>query len=97
MVFVAQRTQVLALLTLLVGVEARLFELVIRNGVFHAVDDELDPLLNLGQLLGKRGLAQLHAGSRLVDQIDGLVGQEAIRNVTADEWATRRSVIASSV
>ena len=32
---------------------------------------------------GKRGLAQLHARAGLVDQIDGLVRQEAVRNVAA--------------
>ena len=34
---------------------------------------------------GKRGLPQLHARAGLIDQIDGLVRQEAIRNVAAGE------------
>jgi hypothetical protein len=80
-VLVAQAAQVLALLAFFVGVETSLLELVIRNGVFHAVHDELDPLLYLGDLLRQRGLAQLHPRARLVDQIDRLVRQEAVRNV----------------
>src|SRR5437660_773812 len=82
-VFFAQGAQVLALFAFLVRVEARLLELVVRDGVLHTVDDELDSLLDLRDLLGQRGLAQLHAGAGFVDQVDGLVGQEAIRNVAA--------------
>jgi hypothetical protein len=44
--------------------------------------DELDALLDFGQFLGQRGLAKFHAGSSFVNQIDRLVRQEAIRNVT---------------
>ena len=80
-VFFAKGAQVLALLAFFVRVEARLLELVVRDGVLHAVDDELDALLDFGQLFGQRGLAQLHARARFVDQIDGLVGQETIRNI----------------
>ena len=80
-VFFAQGAQVLALLAFLVRVEARLLELVVRDGVLHAVHDELDPLLDFGDLLGQRSLAQLHARAGFVDQIDGLVGQEAVGNI----------------
>ena len=80
-VLVAQGAQVFALFALLVGVEAGLLELVIRNGRIHAVDDELDALLDFGDLLGQRGLAQLDARAGFVDQVDGLVGQEAIGDV----------------
>ena len=79
MILLAQGAQVLALLALLVGVEARLLELVVRDGVFHAVDDELDALLDFGDLLGQRSLAQLDARARFVHQVDGLVRQEAVR------------------
>ena len=82
-VFVAKGAQVLALLALFVGVEARLLEFMVRDGVFHAVNDELDPLLDLGDLLGQRSLAQLDARAGLVDEVDGLVGQEAVGNVAA--------------
>ena len=80
-ILVAQGAQVLALLAFLVGVEARLLELMIRDGRVHAVHDELDALLHLGDLLGQRGLAQLDARAGLVDQVDGLVGQEAVGDV----------------
>ncbi len=80
-VFFAQRAQVLALLALFVGIEARLLELVVGDGVLHAMDDELDALLHVGDLVGQRGLAQLDARARLVEQIDRLVGQEAVGDV----------------
>ena len=76
MILVAQSAQVLALLALLIRVEASLLELVIRNGIFHAVHDELDPLLNFGNFFGQGSLAQLHSRARLVDQIDRLVRKE---------------------
>ena len=82
MVFFAKGAQVLALLAFLVRVEARLLELVVRDGVLHTVDDELDALLDFGNLLGQRSLAQLYARSGFVDQVDGLVRQKAVRNVT---------------
>src|ERR1035438_8372932 len=80
-VFFAKSAQVFALLAFFVRVEARLLELVVRDGVLHAVDDELDALLDFGQFLGQRGLAQLHARPRLVDQIDRLVWKETIGNI----------------
>src|SRR5262249_26190905 len=80
-VFLTQQTQVLALLALLIGIEARFFEFVVGDGIFHAVHDELDTLLDLGQLIRQGRLAQLYARAGLVDQVDRLIGQEAIRNV----------------
>ena len=82
MVFVAQGAQVLALFPLLIRVKARLLELVVRDGVFHAVHDELDALLNLCNLLGKRGLPQLHARACLVDQVDFLISHEDVGDVS---------------
>ena len=81
MIFLAQGAQVLALLTFFVGVKTCLLELVIRDGVFHAMHDELDALLDFGQLFRQRSLAQLHARSGFVDEVDCLVRQEAVRNV----------------
>src|SRR6266852_6997453 len=81
-VFFAKGAQVLALLAFLVRVEARLLELVVRDGVFHAVYDELDPLLDFGDLLGQRSLAQLYACPSFVNQINRLVRQEAVWDVT---------------
>ena len=80
-VLVAEGAEVVALLAFLVGVEAGLLELVVRDGVLHAMDDELDALLDLGDLLGQGSLAQLDAGAGFVDEVDGLVGQEAIGDV----------------
>ena len=80
-VLVAESAQILALLALLVGVEAGLLELVVGDGRVHAMDDELDALLHLGDFIGQRSLAQLDARAGLVDEVDGLVGQEAIGDV----------------
>jgi hypothetical protein len=44
------------------------------------MNDELDALLDLGDLLRQRGLAEFDARPGFVDQIDGLVGQETIWN-----------------
>src|SRR5437899_2698194 len=81
MIFFAKSAQVLALLAFLVRIEARLLELVVRDGVLHAVNDELDALLHLGDFLGQRSLAQLHARAGFVDEVNRLVRQEAVRNV----------------
>ena len=81
MILLAQGAQVLALLALLVGVEAGLLELVVRDGVLHAVHDELDALLHLSDVFGQGSLTQLYAGAGFVDQIDRLVGQEAVRQI----------------
>jgi len=76
-VFVARSARrFFALLALLVRVEAGLLKLVIGDGRVHAVNDELDPLLNLGDLFRKRRLAQLDPRACLVDQIDGLVREK---------------------
>ena len=83
MIFLAKSAQVLALFAFFVRVEARLFELVVRDGVLHSVDDELDALLHFRDLLRQGRLAQLHARSRLIDEIDCLIGQEAVRNIAS--------------
>src|SRR5579872_2678208 len=82
MIFFAKSAQVLALFAFLVRIETGLLELVVRDGVFHPVNDELDALLHLGQFLGERSLAQLYAGAGFVDQVNCLVGQEAVGNIT---------------
>ena len=66
---------------------------MVRDGRLHPVHDELDPLLDVGDIRRKRGLAKLHPGTGFVDQIDGLVRQEAVgnearRGVTADSMAS---------
>src|SRR5579872_3003314 len=80
-VLFAQATEVFALFPLLVGVETSLLKLVVGDGVFHAVNNELDPLLRLDNLLRQRGLAQFHPRARLVYEINGLIRQETVRDV----------------
>src|SRR4029077_20677423 len=82
MIFFAKSAQVLALFAFLVRVEARLLELVVRDGVLHAVNDELNALLDFGDLLRERSLAQLHPRARLVNEVNRLVRQKAVRYVT---------------
>src|SRR4029077_9187444 len=81
MIFFAKRAQVLAFLAFFIRVETSLLELVVRDGVLHPVNDELDALLDFGNLLGQRGLAQLYARARLVDKVDRLVRQEAVWDI----------------
>ncbi len=69
--------QVLALGQLLVAEEARAALPV------AAVHHHPDAALELRLLLGGLGVAQLHPAARLVEQVDGLVGQEAVGDVAA--------------
>src|SRR5207302_2619981 len=80
-VFFAKGAQVLALFAFFVRVEARLLELVVRDGVLHTVDDEFNALLDFGDVFGQRSLAQLYARPGFVHQINRLIGQEAVWNV----------------
>src|SRR5207245_3428050 len=80
-VFFAKGAQVLALLAFFVRVEARLLELVVRDGVLHTVDDEFNAFVDLGVLFGQRSLAKLYAGAGFIHQIDCLIWKEAIRDV----------------
>jgi hypothetical protein len=83
--FFAELAQVLLFLALLLGVETRLFELVICDGGFHAVGDELDALDDLVDLFRQGGLAQLDAGAGFINQVNGLIREEAIRDVPVRE------------
>ncbi len=56
-VFFAKGAQVLALLAFFIREEARLLELVVRDGILHTVDDELDSLLDFSQFFWQRSLA----------------------------------------
>ena len=73
----AHDLQVLALRHLLVAEEAP------RSPRFAAVDHHADPARELRLLLDGGGVAQLHPAARLVEQVDGLVGQEAVGDVAA--------------
>jgi len=54
---------------------------VVGDGRVHAVHDELDALLDFGDLFWKRRLAELDPRASFIDEINRLVGQEAIGNV----------------
>jgi len=62
-------------LCVLVRVEARLLELVVRDGVFHAVYDELDPLQDLLISSGSK-VWRASRAPRLVDQVIALSGRK---------------------
>src|SRR4029077_6558193 len=81
LVAVAKRSKIFFFFALFFGVEARLLEFVRRDGAFHAVRDELYPLLHFADFFGDAGLAQLYARAGFVDQVDGLVWEEAVGNV----------------
>src|SRR5215472_15117077 len=77
----AQVAQVFLFLAFLFGIEAGLFKFVIGDSRLHAVSDEFHALLHFADFFGNGGLAQLDARPCLVDQVNGFVGKEAIRNV----------------
>ena len=73
----AHDVQVLALRDLLVAEEGRALQRV------RAVHHHADLARELRRLLEGGGVAQLHARARLVQEVDGLVGQEAVGDVAA--------------
>ena len=73
----AHDVEVLALGHLLVAEEGAALERV------APVHHHADLARELGRLLGRRGVAQLHPAARLVEEVDGLVGQEAVGDVAA--------------
>ena len=77
--------QMFFFLALFFGIEPRLFEFVVGDRGFHPVRDEFHALLHFGNFVRKHGLAQLHARARFVEKIDGLVRQEAVRDVAVRE------------
>src|SRR6202790_5039829 len=78
----AEGAQIFFFLAFFFGIEARLLEFVRGDGAFHTVGDELDSFLDLADFFRDAGLAQLDARAGFVDQVDGLVRQEAVWNVT---------------
>ena len=79
----AHELQVLPRGHFLLAVELRLLEVLLRDRALHLLDGDADALVDLAELLAVARLAQLGARAGLVDQVDGLVGQEAIRDVAA--------------
>ena len=56
---------------------------MIGDRVLHAVHDELDALLDVGEVGRQGGLAQFDACARFIDQVDRLVREIAIWNIAA--------------
>src|SRR5436189_158525 len=77
----AHELQILARCHFLIAVELRLFEILVRRGGFHLLDGDADALVDLAELLAVARFAQLGARARFVHEVDGLVGQEPIRDV----------------
>ena len=82
LVTIAQSAQRFFFLALFLGVETRFLEFVRGDRAFHAVRDELHTLLYFADFFRYRRLPQFYARARFVDQVDGFVRQEPIRNVT---------------
>ena len=70
----AQRAQILALIPFFVRKDARPFEFMIGDGALHALDDEIDPLLNLRELFGGSHILALLVFFRLIACVNGEVG-----------------------
>src|SRR5437762_1940446 len=77
----ADELQVLARRHFLLAVELRLFEILLADRALHLLDGDADALVDLAEFLAVAGLAQLGARARLVDEVDRLVGQEAVGDV----------------
>ena len=79
----ARELQVLARRRLLVAIELRLLEVLLRDGVLHLLDGDANALVDLAELVAVARFLQLRARARFVDQVDRLVGQEAVGDVAA--------------
>src|SRR3954471_18960439 len=77
----ADELEVLARRDFLLAIELRLLEVLLADRALHLLDGDADALVDLAELLAVAGLAQFGAGAGLVDQIDRLVGQEAVGDV----------------
>ena len=80
-VALTKAAQIFFFLALFFGLKPRLLKFMIGDGGFHTVSDEFDALLHFADFFRNGGLAQLHARSSFVDQIDGLVWKETIWNI----------------
>src|SRR3954471_21221280 len=77
----ADELEVLARRDFLLAIELRLLEVLLADRALHLLDGDANALVDLAELLAVAGLAQFGAGAGLVDQIDRLVGQEAVGDV----------------
>ena len=65
----------------LLAVELRLVEVLGRDRALHLLNRDADALVDFAELFAVAGLAQLGPCACLVEQIDGLIRQEPIRDV----------------
>ena len=79
----AHELEVLARHHFLLAEELRALEVLLRDGALHLLHRNADVAVDLAELLAEARLAQLRARPGLVEQVDGLVGQEAIGDVAA--------------
>src|SRR4029450_3454423 len=79
----ADRIERLARDLLLLAPLLPLLETLRRDGVLHLLDRDPDALVDLAELLAVAGLAQLRSCAGFIDEVDGLVRQEAIGDVAA--------------
>ena len=56
-------------------------EVLLGDRLLHLLDDLLDLVLEAPEVLGVRGLAELHLRAGLVEDVDRLVGEEAVGDV----------------
>ena len=73
-----QAFQVLALLALLVRIQAGLVELVVGNRIFHLPGDQPDSFPDFGELARLALTPQFDARRRFIEQVDGAIGQMAV-------------------
>ncbi len=73
--------QILAGGDFLLAIELRLLVVLLRGGALHLLHVDADALVDFAELLAVARLAQLGARARFVDQIDGLVRQEAVGDI----------------
>src|SRR5262249_12226960 len=73
--------EVLASRHFLLAIELRLLEILLADRALHLLDGDADALVDLAELLAVARLAQLRPRAGLVDEVDGLVGQEAVGDV----------------
>ena len=61
----------------------RRLEVLLRDRLLHPLHRDADALVDLAELLAVTGFLQLGARAGLVEQVDGLVGQEPVGDVAA--------------
>jgi hypothetical protein len=77
--------QLLPQLDFLLAQQHRPLEVAVEHRLVHLVDDPVQLLLRLVAFTHGGAAPQLHPGAGLVQQIDGLVGQEAVGDVAVGQ------------